>query len=47
MDNFAQFLLSESKFDHLIPDVNDSKSLRRVSGQDTLICNRFQSSQRW
>ena len=45
--NFAQFSLFESKFDHLIPDVNESKSLRRVSGQDPLICLRFRSSQRW
>ena len=35
--NFAQFSLFESKFDHLIPYVNESKSLRRVSGQDSLI----------
>ena len=27
--------------------VNESKSLRRVSGQDPLICHRFRSSQRW
>ena len=40
-------LLFESKFDHLIPYVNESKSLRRVSGQDPLICHRFWSSQRW
>ena len=44
---FAQFSLFESKFDHLIAYVNESKSLRRVSGQDPLICHRFQSSQRW
>ena len=36
----------ESKFDHLIPYVNESKSLRRVSGQDSLICHNFRSSQR-
>ena len=40
-----QFSLFESKFDHLIPYVNESKSLRRVSGQDPLICHRFLSSQ--
>ena len=45
--NFAQFLLFESKFDHLIPYVNESKSLRRVFGQDPLVCYRFRSSQRW
>ena len=45
--NFAQFSLFESKFDHLIPYVNESKSLRRVSRQDPLICRRFRSSQRW
>ena len=45
--NLAQFSLLESKFDHLIPYVNESKSLRRVSGQDPLICHMFQSSQRW
>ena len=28
LSNFAQFLLSESKFDHLIPYVNESKLLR-------------------
>ena len=28
---FAQLSLIESKFDHLIPYVNESKSLRRVS----------------
>ena len=27
--------------------VNESKSLRRVSGQDPLICHSFRSSQRW
>ena len=27
--------------------VNESKSLRRVSGQDPLNCHRFRSSQRW
>ena len=42
-----QFSLFESKFDHLIPYVNESKSLRRFSGQDPLICHRFRSSQRW
>ena len=41
------FLLFESNFDHLIHYVNESKLLRRVSGQDTLICHRFRSSQRW
>ena len=44
---FAQFLLFESKFDHLITHVNESKPLRRVSGQDPFICHRFRSSQRW
>ena len=44
---FAQFSLFESKFDRLIPYVNESKSLRRVFGQDPLICHRFRSSQRW
>ena len=34
-------------FDHLVPYVNESKSLRRVFGQGTLICHRFRSSQRW
>ena len=34
MEHFAQFSLFESKFDHLIPYENESKSLRRVSGQD-------------
>ena len=42
--NFCCF---ESKFDHLIHYVKESKSLRRVSGQDPLICHRFRSSQRW
>ena len=41
------FLLFESKYDHLILYVNESKSLRRVSGQDPLICHRFRSSQQW
>ena len=45
--NFAQFSLFESKFDDLIPYVNESKSVRRVSGQDPLIYHRFRSSQRW
>ena len=44
---FSQFWGFESKFDHLIPYVNESKSLRRVSGQDPFICHRFQSFQRW
>ena len=44
---FSQFSLFEFKFDHLIPYVNESKSLRRISGQDPFICQRFQSSQRW
>ena len=35
------------KLDHLIPYVNESKSLRRVSGQDPLICHKFRSSKRW
>ena len=39
--------LFESKFGHLIPYVNERKSLRIVSGQDPLICHRFPSSQRW
>ena len=43
----TQFSLFESKFDHLIPYVNESKALRRVSGLDPLICHRFLSSQRW
>ena len=43
----TQFSLFESKFDHLLPYVNESKSLKRVSGQDPLICHRFRSSQRW
>ena len=30
-----------------MPDVNESKSLRRVSGQNPLIGHRFRSSQRW
>ena len=34
-------------FDHLIPYVNERKSLRRVSGQNRLFCHRFRSSQRW
>ena len=34
MEQFAQFSLFESKFDHLIHYVKESKSLRRVSGQD-------------
>ena len=38
---FAQFSLLESKFDHLIPYVNESKSLRRVYGQDPLIRHWF------
>ena len=45
--SFAQFSLFESKFDRLIPYVNESKSLRRVSRQDPLICHRFRSSQSW
>ena len=45
--NFAQFSLFESKFDHLIPYENESKSLRIATGQDHLICHRFRSSQRW
>ena len=45
--NFDQFSLFESKIDHLIPYVIESKSLRRVSGQDPLICHRFWSSHRW
>ena len=44
---FAQFSLFESKFDHFIAYLNESKQLRRVSGQDPLICHRFRSSQRW
>ena len=32
--NFAQFSLFESKFDHLIPYVNEIKSLSRISEQD-------------
>ena len=32
--NFAQFSLFESKFDHLIPYVIESKLYRRVFGQD-------------
>ena len=47
LSNFAQFSLFESKFDHLIPYVNEGKSLSRVSGQDPLICHRFRSSQRF
>ena len=47
MEHFAQVSLFESKFDHLLPYVNESKSLRGVSGQDPLICNMFRSSQRW
>ena len=47
MEQFCSILLFESKFDHLIPYVNESKSLRRVFGQDPLICHRFRSSQRW
>ena len=43
MEQFAQFSLLESKFDHLIPYVNESKSLRRVSGQDPLISHRHRS----
>ena len=31
----------------LPPYVDESKSLRSVSGQDPLICHMFQSSQRW
>ena len=45
--NFAQFSQFESKSDHLIPYVNESKSLRRDSGQDPFICHRFRSPQRW
>ena len=41
-----KFSLFESKFDHLIPYVNESESLRRVSGRDPLICHRFRSSLR-
>ena len=41
--NFAQFSLFESKFDHPIPYVNESKSFRKVSGQCPLICHRFRS----
>ena len=47
MEQFAQFSLFESKFDHLIPYVIKSKSLRRVSGQDPLICHMFRSPERW
>ena len=47
MEQFCSILLFESKFDHLIPYVNESISLGRVSGQDPLICHRFRSSQRW
>ena len=42
-----KFSLFESKFDHLIPYVTESESLRKVAGQDSLICHRFRSSQRW
>ena len=45
--NFALFSLYESRFDHIIPNVNKGKSLRTVFGQDPLICHRFRSSQRW
>ena len=44
--NFAHISLFESKFDNLIHYVNESKSLRRVSVKDSLICHRFRSSQR-
>ena len=47
MEQFSPFSMFEFKFDHLIPYVNESKSLRRVSGQDPLISIRFQMSQRW
>ena len=47
MEQFCLNFNVESKFDHLIPYVNESKSLRRVSGQDPLICHRFRSSRRW
>ena len=47
MEQFCSISLFESKFDHLILYVNESKSLRSVSGQDILICFRFWSSQRW
>ena len=44
--NFAQSSLFEPKFDNLIPYDNESKSLRRASGQVTLICHRYQISPR-
>ena len=44
---FAPFSLFESKFDYLILYVNESKSLRRIPGQDPSISHRFWSSQRW
>ena len=34
----------ESKFDHLIPYVNKSKSFRIDSGKDPLICHRCLSA---
>ena len=36
MEQFKQFSLVESKFDHLLPYVNESKSLRSVIGFGTL-----------
>ena len=41
MEQFCSISLFEFKFDHLILYVNESKSLRRVSGQDTLIAIGF------
>ena len=41
------FRCLSQNLDHLIPYVNESKSLRRVSRQEAFICHRFQSSQRW
>ena len=34
MEHFAQLSLFESKFDHLIPYENESKSFRRSARQD-------------
>ena len=39
--NFAQSSLFESKFDRIIRYENESKSLRRATGQDPLSCHRF------
>ena len=36
MEQFSSILLFEPKFDHLIPYENESKSLRRATGQDPL-----------